>query len=276
MKYSINLTIYNRDFLIDRVLASIKYFTIGDYELVIVLDGCTDNSEKICKGWKHQFKNFKLLYADDIGETLSNNIAMRNSDGKYIIIVQDDMIMTEHGWNQRLTLPIEKFNDIFAVSARCTHNFRMNPKSQEIYATEYNPKRWADILIHYDHAGVNHNTPRNKFVIRTSVIRGPLLLKHDIVKKLNYLDEDFAPMDMDDHDLCYRAYKQLGMKCGVFVIGFLHEHKWGATRNPNDIWGLPNSYVLEANFKNCHLIVKRHPEMLGYTHNEERIIEETH
>ena len=272
-EYSINLTVHNRDFLLERTLKSIKDFTVGAYELVVVLDGCIDKSEQICKEWGYQFKNFKLVYANDIYETLSNNLSMRNSIGEYIIIVQDDMVVTEQGWNKRLALPVEKFDDIFAVSARCAHNFKLNPKSQEIHAVKYNPNRWADILIHYNHAGIKHKTPRNKFIIRTSVIRGPLLLRHDVMKKLNYLDEDFAPMDMDDHDLCYRAYKQLGMKCGVFIIGCLHEHEWGATRNPNDLYGLPNSYVLESHFKNCHLMVKRHPEMLGYSHNEERIID---
>ena len=44
---SINLTIHNKAFLIKRVLDGIKNNTINTYELVIVLDGCTDESESI-------------------------------------------------------------------------------------------------------------------------------------------------------------------------------------------------------------------------------------
>jgi len=273
MKYSINLTIHNRDFLLEKTLKSIKDFTIGTYELVVVLDGCTDNSEKICKDWKHHFKNFKLLYADNIYETLSNNLSMKNSNGEYIIIIQDDMIITELGWNERLSTPIKKFDDIFAVSARCAHNWSINSNSIDINENEYNENRWADILVHYDHAGIDHNTPRNVFVVRNSCNRGPLLLRNDIVQKLDYLDADFAPGDLDEHDLCHRGYKQLGMKCGVFIVGFLHKHEWGASRNPEDLYGLPKSWVLKSHFKNSHLMVQRHYDLLTSTHNEERIIE---
>ena len=272
-EYSINLTVHNRDFLLERTLKSIKDFTVGDYELVIVLDGCVDNSERICKEWEPQFSHFKLLYANDIYETLSNNLSMKNSNSEYIIIVQDDMVITELGWNERLSIPIKIFDDVFAVSARATHNFHINPNSQEIHSKVYNPSRWADILIAYDPAGVSQNTPRNKFVIRNSCIRGPLLLRNDIVTKLNYLDEDFAPGDLDDHELCYRAYKQLGMKCGVFTIGFLHKHEWGATRRPNDINGLPREWVLKSHFKNSHLMVQRYYDLLTSNHNEERTID---
>ena len=41
--YSINLTVFNKGFLIDRVLESIKKNTTGDYEIIVTLDGCTDD-----------------------------------------------------------------------------------------------------------------------------------------------------------------------------------------------------------------------------------------
>jgi hypothetical protein len=182
------------------------------------------------------------------------------------------MVITEYGWNERLSLPVRQFEDIFAVSARCAHNFRINSNSVDMTSTIYNPNRWPDILVVYDAVGIDHQTPRNKFVIRNSCNRGPLLFKSEILQKLNYLDTDFAPGDLDEHELCYRAYKQLQMKCGVFWIGFIHKHEWGATRRENDLFGLPKEWVLKSNFKNSHLMVDRHYDLLTSTHNEERLI----
>ena len=44
---SVNLTVHNKGFLLLDCLERIKKYTTGSYELVVVLDGCNDNSEEI-------------------------------------------------------------------------------------------------------------------------------------------------------------------------------------------------------------------------------------
>jgi hypothetical protein len=41
------------------------------------------------------------------------------------------------------------------------------------------------------------------------------------------LDEEFAPLDMDDHDLMYRMHKELGKVCGCYWIDFESRDEWG-------------------------------------------------
>ena len=271
-EYSINLTVHNKDFLLEKVLQSIRRYTVGNYELVIVLDECTDNSENICIKWKNKFENFKLLYADNVFETRANNIAARASSGEFVIVVQDDVVVNEYGWNKRLSIPIKTFNDIFAVTARTAHNWIINPNSIDLYNDSFDANRWADILIATDHVQKEFNQSRNVFTVRNNVNRGPLLIKHDVLKDLDYLDEDYSPQELDDADLCYRAYKQFKMKCGVFWVDFISKLEWGGTRDKNCPNRLPHKWLLEANFKNSKLIVKRHFDMLTNNHNEERII----
>jgi glycosyltransferase involved in cell wall biosynthesis len=45
--HSIILTVHNKDWLIERVIEGIYKYTTEPYELIVVIDGCTDNSEKI-------------------------------------------------------------------------------------------------------------------------------------------------------------------------------------------------------------------------------------
>ena len=47
--HSIILTVHDKDWLIDKVLNSIYENTEGEYEVIVVLDGCTDNSEAVVK-----------------------------------------------------------------------------------------------------------------------------------------------------------------------------------------------------------------------------------
>ena len=45
--HSIILTVHNKDWLIEKVLEGIILNTRTPYELIIIIDGCTDNSEKV-------------------------------------------------------------------------------------------------------------------------------------------------------------------------------------------------------------------------------------
>lgn len=266
---SINLTIHNKAFLLKRVLDGIKNNTINTYELVIVLDGCIDESELIVDSFILSNPSIKIkkLYASNVFETKANNIAAKNSEGDYIIIVQDDMIIKEYGWNLRMLKPIDKFDDVFAVTARTAHNWILNSNSKDINSLEFHGNDWADILFHTDHANRN-NIDRQTFAIRDSVNRGPLLLKHSILQKLNYFDEQFCPQDMDDHDLCYRALKK-GYKSGCYWIDFESQNEWGGTRENNKT----KKWMLMANFKNSKILLSRHKDLIcGKKFNENRIL----
>lgn len=269
---SIVLTIHNKAWLIDKVVAGIIENTKTNSELILVFDGCTDNSEEVVDRTLNSLnpKNFKIkkLYVPNVFETKANNIGMKEASGDFIIIVQDDQVIMEKNYNLRMRKPVEVFDDIFAVTARTAHNWIYNSGSVHQYLKEDLDNCWCDILVHTDHKHRN-NTDRETFAIRDSGNRGPLLLRHDIVKKLNYLDETFSPSDMDDHDICYRAYKEFGMKAGCYWIDFQSEDSWGTSR----ISGGPAKWHLKSNHKNTKIVWNRHRDLiLGEKHNEERIL----
>ena len=101
---SINLTVHNKEFLLLECLERIKKYTVGPYELVVVLDGCNDNSEEILDIFTKENKGIKIkkIHAPDVFETKANNLAAKASEGEYISIVQDDMLINEAGWNERM------------------------------------------------------------------------------------------------------------------------------------------------------------------------------
>ena len=100
--HSIILTVHNKGWLIDKVIQGIKDNTVGEYELIVVVDGCTDNSEEVVKNNVQDIKNYTVLFAPNVFETKANNIGLREAVGDKVIIVQDDMIIKEFGWNMRM------------------------------------------------------------------------------------------------------------------------------------------------------------------------------
>jgi len=257
-KQSLILTVHNKGFLLPLVLESIKKYTIGNYELIIVLDGCSDNSESISFDFKNKNKNLciEILEAPDVFETKANNIGLRKSSGDISIIIQDDMVINELNWNNRLLKPFSVFDDVFAVTANCAHNWELNPNSKHLNSEIITDYEWSDILNHVDHANRN-NTSRDQFSIRQCVNRGPLAINNIDLKCLNYLDESFAPLDMDDHDLCFRS-KVLNKVVGCYWIDYISEPNWGGTR----INGSPANWQLRSNQKNTKIVYERHKQLI--------------
>lgn len=262
------LTVHNKGFLLPRVLESLKRYSSGSYELIIVLDGCTDNSIEIAHKFKmdNQFIDIKIIETPDVFETKANNAGLKLATGEIAIIIQDDMVVNESNWNIRLTNPFTTFNDVFAVTANCAHNWEINPNSKHIHTNINNGYEWSDILNHIDHANKT-NTPRNIFRIRQCVNRGPLAINLADLKVLNYLDESFAPLDMDDHDLCFRMSETLGKVVGCYWIDYISEPNWGGTR----IDGKPSQWSLTANQKNVRTVYERHKDKIINKKFEDRI-----
>ena len=264
--HSIILTVHNKGWLIDKVIQGIKDNTVGEYELIVVVDGCTDDSEEVVRNNVQDLKNYTVLFAPNVFETKANNIGLREAVGDKVIIVQDDMIIKEFGWNMRMEKPFIAFNDVFAVTARTAHNWVRNPYSKHYGMKDDLDNCWCDIVLHTDHAQ-RENTPRDIFAVRNSVNRGPLMMHHADLNQMGYFDEAFEPQDMDDHDLMHRVYKELNKVCGCYWIDFESEDAWGGTR----VSGEPAPWLYKAHHKNSKIFYDRHRDLINSpNHNEDR------
>jgi glycosyltransferase involved in cell wall biosynthesis len=261
--YSIILTIHNKNFLVKESLERIKNLTKGSFETIVVLDGCSDGSDTIVNNFvkENPKMKFKVEYSDDIFETKANNIGLKLAESEHVIIIQDDMLMNEDGWNVRLTKPFRSYKDVFAVSSNCAHNWEFNPNSVHLNMEEDLDNCWCDIIKHVDHAGKPWNLPRDVFAVRQCVNRGPLAINHDDLITMNYFDEEFAPLDMDDHDLCFRMSKKLNKVVGCYWTDFISDFSWGGTHQN----GSHKPWFFKSNHKNTKMVWKRHSDLITTT-----------
>jgi glycosyltransferase involved in cell wall biosynthesis len=203
---SIILTVFNKENLIDTILSSIlENISPVTKEIIFVIDGCIDRSEEIIRRrMAIETIDRKYLYADNVFEVRANNIGLRASSQQYCMIIQDDMLIQEKNFDVKLLSPLFKFNDAFAVTARTAHDNIISD----------------GIVKHVNNSGKETGLAKGIYSIRDSCNRGPLLLRHGLLEGLGYLDEAFAPLDFDDHDLCMRAYKKFGAVSGAYMIDY--------------------------------------------------------
>ena len=274
--HSLILTVHNKDFILLKVLESIKKYTTNNYELIVVLDGCSDASESILDNFIGENKNLKIkkIYTPDVFETKANNAGLKEAVGDKVIIIQDDMIINEDDWNIRLQKPFDEFNDVFAVTASSTFNYRFNQSSKHIQLKPEVDREigdcWSDIFTYESHINRSQGLSRNIFAVRNNVCRGPLMIDHADLVKLNYFDEIFEPQDQDDADLCYRAFKELGKIVGAYWIDYISDISWGGTRPDGNN---PASWLLKAHHKNTRIVFDRHKDIIfNENHDQNRVL----
>lgn len=89
MKFSIIIPVYNSEKYIDRCLKSVLTQTYDNYEIIIINDGSTDNSEKILKKYETN-KSIKIITQTNHGVSYSRNIGIKESTGDYILFLDSD------------------------------------------------------------------------------------------------------------------------------------------------------------------------------------------
>ncbi len=267
ISHSVVLTVHNKEKLIKKVLKSILKNTSSPFELVMVFDGCNDKSEEIAEKLlkRNIYKNInkKILYADDVFETKANNIGLKECTGDFISIIQDDMVIKEKDWNLNLFKPFTKYNDVFSVTAHTSHNVGYVPPTEDQKEGEYYMLNFPDSV---GFRTFNSYIPRDKFHIRLTSNRGPLMINHDYLEKLGYLDEIYSPQTWDEHDLTVRANLKYGLVSGFYPIDWFSKLSWGSTRDESG--GLKPWHRLHE-YKNQKIFYERYKEVI-----KSRIVEE--
>ena len=94
MKVSIIIPIYNLGNQVVKCLNSIaeQDFERSEYEIIVVLDSCTDNSEDVVRSWHSQYAdiNLNIFYAQCRTPGGARNVGLNMAQGEYIMFVDGD------------------------------------------------------------------------------------------------------------------------------------------------------------------------------------------
>ena len=257
VEYSITIPVYNQEQIIVENIKSIIFNTLNNFEIIIILDFCFDNTEKYLTNFLDNYKNeienliqIKIFknHNKPLFETACDNIGFKNSIGKYCLEIQADMKMIEKGYNIELTKPFLKFDNVIAVSGRCAHNLFQYGGIGKLGTNIEKSLHELNII-------------RNKFYVFETCNRGPLLLDRKKLEELNYLNENEYFLDDSDHDLMARAYIEKKYICGYVPIDFEAPLNNGSTRNNNN-YNNCKEYLINKEEKDNKMILSRNKEGL--------------
>lgn len=89
MKFSIIIPIYNVEKYLKKCLDSIVNQTYNNFEVIIVIDKCDDNSEKIADKYIKKY-GWTKIYEEHTGLAKARNIGIQKATGDYIVLLDSD------------------------------------------------------------------------------------------------------------------------------------------------------------------------------------------
>ncbi|MEQ4518739.1 glycosyltransferase family A protein [Pseudarthrobacter sp. B907] len=259
------IPVHNQAAIIKNNLQSILKCSSMLHEFIIIDDASTDGSDKQIAAWISSVSENSGLTTcitfikteSDIFETACDSIGIQLAAGEFIIEVQSDMTLREHGFDRLMVNALTTNVDVFAVSGRGIHPIssvvgKQGPRavladkirSATLRATSmlrsrraYRPSPILFILCgEAGRLGEDINKPlvqaqgRRLLYVGGSVMRGPLAFRRDEYEVLEGFDLECFFLGNDDHDLLSRAAGLLKKTGAYLPIAFDSPTNLGTTR----------------------------------------------
>jgi GT2 family glycosyltransferase len=185
-------------------------------ELHLILDGCRDASEAVARRFYRRSSHYPVAFdtTPNIFEVKSNNLGLRRSTGEICAIVQDDNYLYDRELLFEAADIFELNPAIAVLGGLAGVNF---------YPRGYRPSGTGQIAITPQEVYWRQDERtapelKNRVFEVDACMRGPLFIRKAFLEREGYLDEDYAPLYMDDMDLCFRAWER-----GYRVVSALME-----------------------------------------------------
>jgi hypothetical protein len=228
------IPIHNKEIMIKNVLDGISNshdYSTGAPIVICILDGCTDNSEKIIRN--HQLET-NIIYENDVHEIKSLNkglMFIRNNlsplPNDLIFMIQDDVILDEKNINDKFANLFEAFPQLGYVSMRMGMNVSSDGSQlleNNLIESEFGA--W-DQLGWNAHTSIKHNN----IIFCEVVVRSPTCMMWKRFEEVGFFDENLAPAGFDCHDMSIRLNK-LGYQNALYTMKYISDVTWGTMRQP--------------------------------------------
>lgn len=90
MILSVIMPVYNVESTVGRAIESVLNQTLKDFELILVNDGSTDNSFKVCEYYAVKDNRIKLIQKKNGGLSSARNKGIEIANGEYITFIDSD------------------------------------------------------------------------------------------------------------------------------------------------------------------------------------------
>lgn len=193
-KVSVIIPAYNSARFLEEAIESVFAQTYGDYEIIVINDGSTDNTTEVLAPY---LDRIQYIYQQNQGASSARNTGIRYSQGEYLAFLDADDIWLP----EKLSIQVEYLNN--------------NPDIAMVYSLA----RWVDVNgrpCDY-RSKLTRNLPRgdifNALFFRDFITLSSVMIRKRILDTVGLFDESFT--HAEDHELWLRIAREFK----IFGIG---------------------------------------------------------
>lgn len=146
---SVIITAYNQDAFISQAIQSVYDQTYFNWECIIIDDGSTDNTAKICNDFCLQDQRIKYFHQENKGVSSARNYGYSLSKGSFIHFLDGDDFVQSN----KLEIQIDYLNQNTAVGICYTDHsyyFEKNKSYAHFFSKPLNGNPLNELLFEYD------------------------------------------------------------------------------------------------------------------------------
>lgn len=113
---SIIIPVYNSELYLDRCIESVIKQADISVEIILVDDGSTDSSGRICDEYSNKYSNIIPFHKKNEGQGLARNLGIEHSSGQYITFLDSDDYVSDDGYSKIVRVLNESKADACAFS----------------------------------------------------------------------------------------------------------------------------------------------------------------
>ena len=96
IKVYVIVPVYNVELYLNRCIESIVTQTYTNLEIILVDDGSTDNSGKLCDEWARKDNRIKVVHKKNAGLGFARNTGLDHANGDYVVYIDSDDYVAEN------------------------------------------------------------------------------------------------------------------------------------------------------------------------------------
>ncbi len=225
-------------------------------EIILIVDGSIDKTIEKCIPLLEK-KNHFILYCNDIFEIRAYNRAMRMAFGEYIVLLQDDdMPPIDGDWVREAVRIFDAHPEIGILGGR--NGLWLNPIDPAEYTDgkfTFNAKtKLAETKGLLSYYVFNAFDLKVDYKLVMAVNRAPMWIRRDLLLKIGYLDESYAPLMCDDIEISLRAW-QNNYKVAIYRNKIFERSEIGGS-------GIYSNYVSTQSQKNHKKVYETYNDLI--------------
>jgi glycosyltransferase involved in cell wall biosynthesis len=138
---SVIVAVYNTEKYLKQCVDSILSQTYKNFELILVNDGSTDSSVKICDHYAKKDERIKVLHQKNSGQTVARQAGFLKSSGKYCLVFDSDDWLEPTALEQMHKAITENNADMVMFDGYFNYDERSITVRQSINSGLYDEKR---------------------------------------------------------------------------------------------------------------------------------------